>query len=381
MSIRPHPTKDKNRKPGELPWWYIVISHGRKEAQENILYQGTEAEAKAFDAELQGKSSGSGTNLKVIDKLSAFLTWHKTNRAERTHQECNRAFKILLPYLGHKYIAYLRKSDYEPYKAARLATKIIPKQRQGENKKDYEARKTRDTRTVCRRTVQIELNHFRTFLRWCAEEEKLKVGEFPTGYTKKQQQPKGKVLLSMQEMTALLENQKRPAQNLITRLMLQCGLRRSEALNLKRKNIDLGNGVMIITGKGNKTRIVPIITPEILENLKNQCKDKHQEDWLFVNPATNKPYRDIKKSLKTAAQKAGIGKRVYNHLMRHNFITTAIVAGVPVSAVAIMAGHEDIRTTDDYTHLAADYLKSEAVKIASVMSGMTTAHETKNDKP
>ena len=282
--------------------------------------------------------------------------------------------------MGNKYITYLRNSDYEPYKAARLATQIIPRRRQhrkdraydknAETEEEYTERCLVETRTICKRTIQIELNYFRTFLRWCKDEEKYIVGDFPKGFPKSQQKAKAKVVLSLGEIPELIKHQKEGFQRTLTMLMVQNGLRKTEALTLKKENIDLKNNALIITGKFDKTRVVPIITEDLHQILKATISDKKPGDYLFINPKTNRPYTNIKKSLKTAALAAGIDKRVYNHLMRHSFVTSAIMAGVPVAAVRELAGHEDIRTTQDYTKLMSEFLQSEAVKIASAISGI-----------
>ncbi len=382
MSIKPHPTKKG--------WWYIIISHGRKGSKtykptEYIPYEGTEARALAFERELRGLQPDNNGRIKVIDLLDSFFTWHQTNMKPKTHTECNAAFKRLIPYLGNKYISYLRNSDYEPYKADRLATLIIPKQRKhradrvldrhAETDEEYATRCVAETRNVSKRTIQIELNYFRTFLRWCRDEEKYTVGDFPKGFSKDQQKAKGKVVLALSEIPALIEQQKEGFQRTITMLMLQNGLRKTEALTLRKRNVDLKNNCLIVTGKNDKTRVVPIVTPDLHKALKGAGEGKQPADFLFLNPKTKRPYTNIKKSLKSAAVSAGIDKRIYNHLMRHSFITSGLMAGVPVSAMRDLAGHQDIRTTQEYTHFIAEYLQSEAAKIASVMSVHITPPE------
>lgn len=375
MSIKPHPTR-----PG---WWYIIISHGRKGSKnylptEYIPFQGTEARALAHERELRGIAPENNGRLKVIDLLKQFLTWHQTNMKADTHKACMSAFKRLLPYLGNKYIAYLRNSDYEPFKADRLATQIIPKRRiarkdrkrdpNAETDEEYAARCLADTRNVSKRTIQIDLNHFRAFLRWCRVEEKYTVGDFPKGFPKSQQKPKGKVVLALTEIPLLIDQQKEGFQRTITMLMLQNGLRKTEALTLRKRHVDLKNNALVITGKNDKTEVIPIVTPELRTALEEAGKGKKPADFLFLNPKTNRPYTNIKKSLKSAAVKAGIDKRVYNHLMRHSFVTGGLMAGVPVAAMRELARHEDIRTTQGYTHFLSDYLQGEADKMASVMS-------------
>lgn len=388
MSIKPHPTKGAG-------WWYVIISHGRKgspgyQPAENILFQGTEAQAIAFEHELRGIEPENSGRLKVVDLLSRFFTWHETNMKPKTHTDCLAAFKKLLPYLGNKYIAYLRNSDYEPYKSARLATQIIPKQRahrkdrkhdsNAESDEEYAIRCIAETRTVCRRTIQIELNHFRAFLRWCRDEEKYSVGDFPKGFTKAQQKPKGKVVLALSEMPHLIDQQKAGFQQTITMLMLHNGLRKTEALTLRRRHVDFKNNCLIITGKNDKTETIPIVTAELKQALKEACEGKKLADFVFINPKTKRPYTNIKKSIKSAAVRGGIEKHIYNHLLRISFITGGLTAGASTSVMRELARHDDIRTTQDYTHFLAGYLQEEAAKIGSAISVTKTEPETAPDE-
>ena len=157
--------------------------------------------------------------------------------------------------------------------------------------------------------------------------------------------------------------------------MLLCGLRRNEALYLRKGEIDLPNRMMHVTGKGDKTRAIPISFDFIADKLKERCKGKERHEYLVINQQTEKPYTNIKKSLKSAAIKAGIDKRVYNHLMRHSFGTASVVAGIQESALQQILGHSDIRMTRHYTHLAGEYLKEQSNKLtqmhqlASVITG------------
>jgi len=211
MSIKPHPTKGAD-------WWYIIIPHGRKgspgyEPPEYIPFQGTKVEALAFERELRGLEPENSRRVKVIDLLARFLDWHKTNMAPKTYEDCQAAFRQLLPFMGDKYIAYIKKRDYEPFKSARLGTVIVPKRRNPwktarsnytpETDEEYAARCQADSRMVSKRTVQIELNYFRTFLRWCETEEKMTVGEYPTAFAKSQTKAKSKVVLAPVEIPAL----------------------------------------------------------------------------------------------------------------------------------------------------------------------------------
>ena len=333
MSIRRHPTKGAD-------WWQIVISHGRKGKQETFTFQGARAEAQAFEAELRGLPT-QATDVRVVDLTGRFFDWYGLHRAPKSLQECKRSFGLLLPILGDRHLSLLRQSDYDRYKTFRLAG------------------------GVSKRTVNIELTFFRAFLTWARQEQRLLPGDVPRLFPKKQTQPRhrGAPLTSgeLRRLLAELRGDKRT----IVLLYGFCGLRRDEALTLTCRNVDLGNNLLTITGKGNKTRMIPIIGQETRQGLAEAIKGKGPDDYLFLCKRTGRPYANIKKSIIAAAARAGIDKHVWNHLLRHSFGTLAIASGVNLRAVQAMLGHSDIRTTEIYTHLAAELLQAEALKITS----------------
>jgi site-specific recombinase XerD len=329
MAIRKHPTKGPD-------WWQIVISRGRSAPQRVIPYQGTEAEAKAFEAEVRGIPA-ERTDCRVVDLLGRFLDWYMVHRAEKTVEECKRAFKRLLPHLGDKYLTLLRQIDYERYKAARL----------GQN--------------VSRRTINIELTYFRAYLAW-ARDNGHQPGADPQLFEKKYCQPKCLPVLTAPEADALL-GQLQGDKRTLAQLMAWCGLRRNEALQLTREQVDLAGRSLIITGKMHKIRQMPIIGAELEAALKEACKGKKPGDYLFINPRTKRPYLNIKRELARAGRKAGLDKQVGNHLLRHSFGTAAVMSGVNLRSLQTMLGHSDIRTTEIYTHMSHQALQLEAAKL------------------
>ncbi len=92
-------------------------------------------------------------------------------------------------------------------------------------------------------------------------------------------------------------------------------------------------------------------------------KKKNMKGWLTVNPTTKKPYLTIRKALLRAAQKAGIEKHLYHHLLRHSFGTAATVAGYDLSALQSIMGHSSPNTTGIYQHLAGEYLRTQGRKL------------------
>jgi integrase/recombinase XerD len=148
--------------------------------------------------------------------------------------------------------------------------------------------------------------------------------------------------------------------------MYSCGLRVSEVVNLKISCLYLDVGFIKVIGKGDKQRLVPIGGDAIkhINIYKNNNRNKMaivrgQEDFLFLNRRGRKLTRVmIFLILKELVKKAGISKNVSPHTFRHSFATHLVEGGADLRAVQEMLGHESITTTEIYTHLNRDYLRS-----------------------
>lgn len=145
-----------------------------------------------------------------------------------------------------------------------------------------------------------------------------------------------------------------------------CGLRVSELVNLKISELFLDMGYIKVTGKGSKERLVPIgsvaskhITIYI-DSVRSHLPVKPgNEDIVFLNRRGAKLTRVMVFTIiKTLAQLARIKKTVSPHTFRHSFATHLVNAGADLRAVQEMLGHESITTTEIYTHLDRDYLRS-----------------------
>ena len=147
--------------------------------------------------------------------------------------------------------------------------------------------------------------------------------------------------------------------------MYSCGLRVSEAVNLKISCLYLNDGFVRVTGKGNKERLVPIgeeaakhINIYMTTIRRHQHIQKGEEDILFLNRRGKQMTRVmIFLIIKSLATKAGIKKQVSPHTFRHSFATHLVEGGADLRAVQEMLGHESITTTEIYTHLDRDYLR------------------------
>lgn len=181
-------------------------------------------------------------------------------------------------------------------------------------------------------------------------------------------------VLSIEEIDKLIEsidlNTKHGQRNrAIIETLYSCGLRVSELVNLKISNLYFEDGFVLITGKGNKQRFVPISNKamtEINKYLKHYRPTyplKHEyTDIVFLNNRGEKMTRVmIFLIIKKAANKAGITKKISPHTLRHSFATHLIDGGADLRSVQQMLGHESILTTEIYTHLSKKHLRETLI--------------------
>lgn len=149
-------------------------------------------------------------------------------------------------------------------------------------------------------------------------------------------------------------------------VMYGCGLRVSELVTLRLSNLFFDDGFIKVVGKGNKERLIPIgKTAMKMVNLYINGKrkllkiKKGEEDYVFLNRRGAHLTREMVFMLvKKWVKDAGIDKTVSPHTFRHSFATHLIEGGADLRAVQEMLGHESITTTEIYTHLDQDYLRT-----------------------
>lgn len=149
-------------------------------------------------------------------------------------------------------------------------------------------------------------------------------------------------------------------------LLYATGMRISELLDLKLNNINFDNDLVKVMGKGKKERIIPItsITMTYLKEyvFKQRAfilKTKSSE-YLFINTYGNRMSRQgFFKILKSLCQKQNINKEISPHVIRHSFATHLLSNGADLRIIQELLGHEDISTTEMYTHLTNEKIKKD----------------------
>lgn len=143
---------------------------------------------------------------------------------------------------------------------------------------------------------------------------------------------------------------------------LQTGMRRAEIFNLKWSQIDFKKGfIEVLKTKSGKARKIPI-SPRLDTVLRDIFTFSNSE-YVFINPATNKPYVDIKKAFSSVLEKAGISNFRF-HDLRHTVATRMVESGADLLVVQEILGHDNIQTTMRYAHPVPDN-KRQAINCLS----------------
>ena len=338
MAVNPHPTK-------KGIWVIDYRPQGKKGKRVRLDFEGNEPAARTWESELRRQHrelSAPRINPSINEVIPDFIHHYKNDHLEQTVSSVQRCLKILLPFFGKLQFTALTPTIIEGYKGKRL--------------KDG----------VKKRTVNKELAYLSALVRWATEMRICNPLPFKIkGFPPKQAKAPIPIIPSPAEIQSLIEAFNPRHRGLIL-LMYDAGLRSSEARFLRAEDIDLQNLIIIVTGKGNKQRIVPITTGRLIEELTRKVNEKGQ-GYLYPSPITGRPYNDIRTAIENAAQRAGITKHIYPHLLRHSHGTHAMASGVNLRALQGAMGHSSSQVTELYTHLAADYLRSEMGKFGDTL--------------
>ena len=150
----------------------------------------------------------------------------------------------------------------------------------------------------------------------------------------------------------------------ILELLYASGLRVSELVELKQNSINLEHGYLLVYGKGNKERLVPIGKTSVMKindylefSRPNLIKDRIS-DYLFITRrGTGFTRQGFWKIIKHYSALAGIKKSISPHTIRHSFATHLLENGADLRTIQILLGHADISTTQIYTHVESKRLK------------------------
>ena len=181
--------------------------------------------------------------------------------------------------------------------------------------------------------------------------------------------------LSMEDIDRVIENINTTTDigkrnQCILEVLYGCGLRVSELVDLKISNINFKENYLMVEGKGEKTRLVPLAKStaafilEYIETVRVNAKfNKKFQDILFLNSrGTNMSRVIVFIIIKEMTQRAGITKSISPHTFRHSFATHLLQNGADLRFIQEMLGHSSITTTQVYTHLKTEELRDVIIQ-------------------
>ncbi|WP_243834424.1 site-specific tyrosine recombinase/integron integrase [Maribacter caenipelagi] len=172
--------------------------------------------------------------------------------------------------------------------------------------------------------------------------------------------PKHKLpkVISKEEIIALIENTSNLKHRCIIKLLYGSGLRRSELINLKIKDIDSKRMLVRVEDtKGNKDRY-SLLSESALKDLRIYYKEWKPQKYLFEGRKASKYSAvSVLTIVKNAATKAKITQKVTPHVLRHSFATHLLESGVDLRQIQVLLGHGSSKTTEIYTHVATNTFK------------------------
>jgi integrase/recombinase XerD len=176
------------------------------------------------------------------------------------------------------------------------------------------------------------------------------------------------LILSREEVKALLEAPGKLRNRTVLATLYGCGLRVAEVTQLKVSDIDSARNVLQVRhGKGRKDRQT-LLPAKLLELLRCYWRNQRPTDWLFPSANATRPIsaKTVFLACRKAAQKAGISKPIHPHSLRHAFATHLLEAGVNLRTIQILLGHANLETTARYLHVADVAVRTTASPLDSL---------------
>lgn len=217
-------------------------------------------------------------------------------------------------------------------------------------------------------TVNRHISSLKSFFNYLVDESIIKVSpmEEVSSLKKAKKLPK---YLSISEVNKLLNiplNSEFDYRNkAMLELMYATGLRVSELVSIEYSNIDFENSIIRINGKGKKERIIPLgevasyYLKVYLSDYRSKLLKRNTYNQVFLNnhgkPITRQGFNYI---LENIRELTGIEKEITPHVLRHSFATHLLEGGADIRSIQEMLGHENISTTNIYTEVVNDVLRS-----------------------
>lgn len=306
-----------------------LYPEGRNGPRLQKTFYGTREEALIYERELYKAfhKEGKAHNKTISELAEDYIGWMRMHRAEKTcHEQRKMLHKNLLAFFG-------------AMQPDRITPAII---------QAYKKKRTDDGARKIHRMVNLELMCLRRLITWASEQGhcdppvKFEMLPYRRGIPQ---------VITKEQVRAFFEHLS-PERRSLFIVMYSGGLRKDEVCRLRLQ--DVRGDVLLIHGKGGKVRMVPLTHASrraIDDQIKHLDKRGYDGELLFPSRSTGGVLTDIRKPLATAMRRAGIEGRITPHMFRHSFATHLLEAGQDLRTIQELLGHEEISTTQIYTHV------------------------------
>ena len=222
-------------------------------------------------------------------------------------------------------------------------------------------------RNLNKRTLSRKISTFKSFFKFMLRESLIKNNPASSLIYPRLDKPLPKFLTEKEVMSILRLPKGRELSSLRDKAILEflysTGARVSEMVSLKKENVDFISGIAKVKGKGRKERLLPIGEPALNSLKKYLDKRRDSNPSLFINKLGGTlTDRGTKNVIYKYMKQATIALEVSPHTFRHSFATHLLNRGADLRSVQELLGHSSIATTQIYTHLTIDSLKSVYLK-------------------
>ncbi|MBW2989217.1 tyrosine-type recombinase/integrase [Candidatus Woesearchaeota archaeon] len=179
-----------------------------------------------------------------------------------------------------------------------------------------------------------------------------------TGIKPVRKEEKLPVVLTKDEIRSMISSAKNRKHRLLIELLYSTGLRVSEAVNIRIRDINLVEKLLFVKfGKGKKERFVTL-SNRLIPHLKSYLKKKKGQTFLFEYKKSPLSARQAQRIVKDAAIRSNITKKVFCHALRSSFATHLLDSGTDIRTIQKLLGHSDLSTTQIYTKVSLERLKA-----------------------
>ncbi len=333
--------------------WKIDISLGsRKDAagkklrlRTQVDFQGTREEAYLYELQLAEHLGRKNKSTRTYSGFAEeYLRHISLHLAEKTYKDQKRMiFANLLHFWGNI------KPDY-------VTSAMI---------NNYKEKRINEAGRKINRAVNLELYCLSAMTRWAHDRGYCGIMKLPmTPLPYKRPIPK---VLSMEEIHSFLSNAE-PFYRVCFMALYYAGLRDDEAKRLEWSDVDFSREEIHLVGKGSFERHVPMPTKlsEAFQFLLNWQKEYAVVSrFVLYNPETGLRMGDIRKAIARAKKKAEIAKMITPHKLRHAYATHLLESGADIREIQALLGHQDIQTTQIYTHVSMEQKRKAVRKLVS----------------